>query len=75
MSPRSSNAELGEFPLPHYLPPFDYCWQTEYRAALCQIFDSIYLDVPMSRVKFNVNTEYAYLQNFKILQSKHPYPK
>ena len=23
----------------------------------------------MSRVKFNVNTEYAYLQNFKILQS------
>ena len=42
----------------------------EYSAALCQIFDSIYLDVPMSRVKFNVNTEYAYLQNFKILQSK-----
>ncbi|TAQ87046.1 hypothetical protein B7494_g4618 [Chlorociboria aeruginascens] len=37
-------------------------------AALCQIFDSIYLDVPMARVKFNVNTEYAYLQNFKILQ-------
>ena len=24
----------------------------------------------MNRVKFNVNTEYAYLQNFKILQSK-----
>ena len=24
----------------------------------------------MSRVKFNVNTEYAYIQNFKILQSK-----
>jgi microtubule-associated protein, RP/EB family len=23
----------------------------------------------MQRVKFNVNTEYAYLQNFKILQS------
>lgn len=39
------------------------------RAALCQIFDSIYLDIPMGRVKFNVNTEYAYLQNFKILQS------
>jgi hypothetical protein len=43
----------------------------EHSAALCQIFDSIYLDVPMSRVKFNVNTEYAYLQNFKILQSKY----
>lgn len=39
------------------------------RAALCQIYDSIFLDVPMSRVKFNVNTEYAYIQNFKILQS------
>ncbi|KAF2020455.1 hypothetical protein BU24DRAFT_416141 [Aaosphaeria arxii CBS 175.79] len=38
-------------------------------AALCQIFDSIYYDVPMSRVKFNANTEYAYLQNFKILQN------
>jgi len=38
-------------------------------AALCQVFDSIYLDIPMSRVKFNVNTEYAYLQNLKILQN------
>ncbi|KAM0324300.1 hypothetical protein ACHAQA_008077, partial [Verticillium albo-atrum] len=37
-------------------------------AALCQVFDSIFLDVPMSRVKFNVNSEYAYIQNFKILQ-------
>ena len=26
-------------------------------------------DVPMSKVKFNVNTEYLYLQNFKVLQS------
>jgi hypothetical protein len=40
-----------------------------YRAALCQVFDSIFRDVPMGRVKFNVNTEYAYLANFKILQS------
>ncbi|KAI0998255.1 hypothetical protein K3495_g9940 [Podosphaera aphanis] len=38
-------------------------------AALCQVFDSIYMDIPMSKVKFNVNTEYAYLQNFKILQN------
>ncbi|KAI8625643.1 microtubule associated protein [Xylariaceae sp. FL1651] len=38
-------------------------------AALCQVFDSIFLDVPMSRVKFNVNSEYAYVQNFKILQN------
>ncbi|AEO58164.1 hypothetical protein MYCTH_2305340 [Thermothelomyces thermophilus ATCC 42464] len=38
-------------------------------AALCQVYDSIFLDVPMSRVKFNVNTEYAYIQNFKILQN------
>lgn len=27
------------------------------------------MDLPMSRVKFNVNTEYQYVQNFKILQS------
>lgn len=26
-------------------------------------------DVPMTKVKFNVNTEYAYLQNYKILTS------
>jgi len=38
-------------------------------AALCQVYDSIFMDVPMSRVKFNVNTEYAYIQNFKILQN------
>ncbi|KAG7113494.1 Microtubule integrity protein mal3 like [Verticillium longisporum] len=38
-------------------------------AALCQVFDSIFLDIPMSRVKFNVNSEYAYIQNFKILQN------
>ncbi|ERS97307.1 hypothetical protein HMPREF1624_06639 [Sporothrix schenckii ATCC 58251] len=50
-------------------------------AALCQVFDSIFLDIPMSRVKFNVNTEYAYIQNFKVLQScfqkhqvDHPIP-
>ncbi|KAK1765621.1 calponin homology domain-containing protein [Phialemonium atrogriseum] len=38
-------------------------------AALCQVYDSIFLDVPMSRVKFNVNTEYAYITNFKVLQN------
>lgn len=27
------------------------------------------VDLPMSRVKFNVNSEYAYLENFKILSS------
>ena len=45
----------------------------QYSAALCQVFDSIFYDVPMARVKFNANTEYAYLQNFKILQSRSPY--
>ncbi|KAJ4373428.1 microtubule integrity protein mal3 [Neurospora sp. IMI 360204] len=38
-------------------------------AALCQIYDSIFGDVPMSRVKFNVTSEYAYIQNFKVLQN------
>ena len=27
-------------------------------------------DVAMHRVKFNVNTEYGYIQNMKVLQSK-----
>jgi len=38
-------------------------------AAYCQVLDSIFNDIPMQRVKFNVNTEYAYLQNFKILST------
>lgn len=39
------------------------------RAALCQVYDSIFLDLPMARVKFNAHTEYAYLENFKILSN------
>lgn len=38
-------------------------------AAYCQIFDSIFMDVPMTKVKFNVNSEYMYIQNFKVLQN------
>lgn len=39
-------------------------------AVYCQIIDSIYQDVPMSKVKFELNgSEYNYLQNYKILQS------
>lgn len=38
-------------------------------AAFCQIYDSIFLDLPMARVKFNANSEYQYLENFKILQN------
>lgn len=37
--------------------------------AYCQIIDSIYGDVPMSRVKMNAKHEYEYLANFKILQN------
>jgi hypothetical protein len=37
--------------------------------TLCAVTNSYPDDVPMARVKFNANTEYAYLQNFKILQS------
>ncbi|KAJ3025864.1 UNVERIFIED_CONTAM: hypothetical protein HDU68_006566 [Siphonaria sp. JEL0065] len=38
-------------------------------AAFCQIADSIYGNVPITRVKFNSDTEYDYINNFKILQS------
>ncbi|KAF9234691.1 calponin homology domain-containing protein [Melanogaster broomeanus] len=38
-------------------------------AAYCQILDSIYGDVPMSRVKMNARHNYEYVANFKILQT------
>ncbi|KAG5367110.1 Protein BIM1 [Yarrowia sp. B02] len=37
-------------------------------AIYCQILDSIYGDVPMSKVKFNVKAEYEFLNNYKVLQ-------
>ncbi|KAI8969218.1 calponin homology domain-containing protein [Mycotypha africana] len=37
--------------------------------AYCQIFDSIYGDVPMSKVKFDAKLEYEFINNFKILQN------
>lgn len=37
-------------------------------AALCQIFDSIYGDVPLQKVKFNTRQEYEYVNNYKVLQ-------
>ncbi|KAG2166117.1 hypothetical protein D6C84_04885 [Aureobasidium pullulans] len=38
-------------------------------APFCAIYDSIFLDVPMARVKFNATADYAYLDNFKILSN------
>ncbi|KAF9289761.1 hypothetical protein BGZ68_008725 [Mortierella alpina] len=38
-------------------------------AAYCQIMDSIYSDIPMSRVKFAAKHDYEYLGNYKILQT------
>lgn len=35
----------------------------------CQLLDSIYNDVAVSRVKFDARSEYEYLNNFKILQA------
>ncbi|KAF8526978.1 EB1 domain-containing protein [Hysterangium stoloniferum] len=37
--------------------------------AYCQILDSIYGDVPMSRVKMQAKHEYEYLANYKIMQN------
>ncbi|KAI8639367.1 calponin homology domain-containing protein [Parasitella parasitica] len=37
--------------------------------AYCQIFDSIYGDIPLKKkVKFDANAEYQYVANFKVLQ-------
>jgi RP/EB family microtubule-associated protein len=38
-------------------------------SAYCQIMDAIYGDVPMSKVNFEANQEYMYVNNFKILQN------
>ncbi|KND05184.1 microtubule-binding protein BIM1 [Spizellomyces punctatus DAOM BR117] len=38
-------------------------------AAHCQIMDSIYQNVPLSKVKFQAKHEYEYVANFKILQT------
>ncbi|KAI0727140.1 calponin homology domain-containing protein [Fomitopsis betulina] len=38
-------------------------------AAYCQIMDSIFGDVPMTRVKMNAKHEYEFIANFKILQN------
>ncbi|KAH9948296.1 calponin homology domain-containing protein [Amylocystis lapponica] len=37
--------------------------------AYCQIMDSIFGDVPMTRVKMNAKHEYEFIANFKILQN------
>merc|ERR1711939_39921 len=37
-------------------------------AAYCQVLDSIYGDLPMHKVKFQANSEYQYVANFKVLQ-------
>jgi len=37
--------------------------------AYCQVIDSIYGDVPMSRVKMNARHEYEFLANYKVLQN------
>ncbi|KAH9952935.1 microtubule binding protein [Russula dissimulans] len=38
-------------------------------AAYCQVLDSIYLDVPMQRVKMNAKHEYEFIANFKVMQN------
>ncbi|KAI0293857.1 calponin homology domain-containing protein [Multifurca ochricompacta] len=38
-------------------------------AAYCQILDSIYLDIPMARVKMNAKHEYEFIANFKVVQN------
>jgi len=38
-------------------------------AAYCQILDSVYLDIPMTRVKMNAKHEYEFIANFKVMQN------
>ncbi|KAF8633767.1 hypothetical protein AX15_001273 [Amanita polypyramis BW_CC] len=38
-------------------------------AAYCQVLDSIYGDLPMTRIKFNAKHEYEFIANFKVMQN------
>ncbi|KAJ1985541.1 microtubule integrity protein mal3 [Dimargaris cristalligena] len=38
-------------------------------AAYCQVMDSIYGNIPLSKVKFNSKGDYESIQNYKILQN------
>ena len=54
-------------------PPLAVEPRAKLEQGLGRALIEIAVDIPMGRVKFNVNTEYAYIQNFKILQStRHP---
>lgn len=48
---------------------FSYNLTTLSGAAYCQIIDSIFRDVPLTRVKFDTKGEHENVANFKILQS------
>jgi len=37
-------------------------------AVYCQVMDSIYRDLPLSKVKFQAKHEYEYVTNYKVLQ-------
>jgi hypothetical protein len=53
----------------HTSPPYTKIEQTGTGAAHAQIVDSIFGDVPLSKIKFETRQEYEYLQNFKVVQS------
>ncbi|KAJ1928893.1 microtubule integrity protein mal3 [Tieghemiomyces parasiticus] len=38
-------------------------------AAYCQIMDTIYGNLPLSKVRFNAKQDYEYIQNYKVLQA------
>ncbi|WWC89847.1 uncharacterized protein L201_004775 [Kwoniella dendrophila CBS 6074] len=58
-------AWLNELLEPQVLTKVEQCGTG---SVYCQIIDSIYGDLPMSKVKYNARMEYEYLDNFKILQ-------
>ncbi|WOO80914.1 Protein BIM1 [Vanrija pseudolonga] len=58
-------AWLNDLLAPNVLTKVEECGKG---VIYCQVLDSIYGDLPMSRVKLNAKMEYEYLENFKILQ-------
>jgi len=58
-------AWLNDLLAPQQITKLEQCGSG---SVYCQVIDSIFGDLPMSRVKFNARHEYEYLENFKILQ-------
>ncbi|KAG7826818.1 hypothetical protein KL942_005105 [Ogataea angusta] len=69
MAVGASRSELLEWINTTYQLKYTKIEQCGNGAVYCQIFDSIFGDLPMGKVNFNPTSDYQTLTNYKILQS------